>query len=336
MPEQQSANTLIGATLTNHATRIEMAVASLDGTIIARAHHRAAAPLMPDALVAQFMTLARDLLHAHGGTERRLAGVALALEGIWDTYTAKVVDLPPVMGWSDFPLEARLTAASGVPAQVASVPNAALLGEMIGGAGQGASSVAYINLDRAITAAFSLDGRIVHNPYVGAIGHFPLVAGGPRCACGGYGHLETIASAQALVRMMIGRLAEAPATEAAVMALTDGRAEALTAPQIWQLACGGDGVAHDLMATALDALAMALIFLLLSLDVTRIILDGALVLSGPTWLTALRERVALLAPPRRAEALAARLTPSALGASAALGGIVVLAGQPQEHTVIVP
>ena len=114
----------------------------------------------------------------------------------------------------------------------------------------------------------------------------------------------------------------------AVMALTGGRAEALTAPQIWQLACEGDTVATDLMAMSLDVLALTLIFLLLSGDVERIILGGALASCGPSWLAALQERVAQLAPPQRAATLAARLTIGALGPQAAMQGIVLVALQP--------
>ncbi|HKD76733.1 MAG TPA: ROK family protein, partial [Ktedonobacterales bacterium] len=152
-----------------------------------------------------------------------------------------------------------------------------------------------------------------------------VASGGVRCACGGYGHLTTVASAQSLVRMMIGRLVEAPAAEAAVMALTGGRAEALTAPQIWQLACEGDSVARDLMDLAVTALAIAVIFHFLALDVERVIIGGALAQCGDSWLAALREQVALSAPPTRADDLAGRVVLSELRPAAILRGTGALA-----------
>lgn len=315
---------VLGATLTNHATRVDVALATVEGAILARGHDVARSPLSAEDMLSRLGDLASALRHPNDGERYRLVGVALAIEGSLDVADGVVLDLPSVDGWGNVSLGAQLAATLGAPANIDTVTNATLMAEVLHGAGQGASSAAYIDLSRAITSAFLFDSRLLHRPHLGAIGHFPVADGGARCVCGGYGHLETVASAQSLVRSMIGLLVEAPETESAVMAITDGRAESLTAPQIWQLACDGDPIARMLMDHALDGLATAVNFLTLALDVECIILGGSLARAGESWLDALRERVGRLAPPRRATSFAERLKLASLGA-AALRGTVDLA-----------
>jgi len=110
------------------------------------------------------------------------------------------------------------------------------------------------------------------------------------------------------------------------MRLTNGHAEALTVPQIWQLACEGDPIAAVLMSEANIALASAMLAGLLLVDAERIILGGTLARCGESWLDAVRVRLAAIAPPTRASDLAARAVLGALGPGAALRGALSLAG----------
>src|SRR5205085_7226905 len=91
-----------------------------------------------------------------------------------------------------------------------------------------------------------LDGKIYHGAtcLAGEIGHMLVKENGPKCSCGGYGHLEAIASAQAISRTMIGLSVEYPETEEAIRRVTGGRAERITADQVFRLAAEGDKVAQ--------------------------------------------------------------------------------------------
>lgn len=336
MQDAMTARTaVLAATLTNHATELEAVLAAPTGEIILRRSQTVRLPLDPEAMLAHLAVLANDLLHPRDGVAYRLVGAAFALEAILDAEQGVVLDLPPVGGWGDFPLAARLTTTLGAPSHITSPPNAALLAEILFGAGRSVQTAAYIDLSRQINAALFLQQRLVHRPFVGALGHVPVVAEsvGERCACGGRGHLETVASAQALVRRMIGMLIEYPATEAAAMAITGGRVEAMTVQQIWQLACDGDPIAKAVMDDALNALAVTLVFLLVTLDVERVILGGTLARCGPDWLEALRERVMRRAPPRRAIAFATRLILAELGPAAVIRGTIALARQAVGQTL---
>lgn len=336
MPGERTARTaVLAATLTNHATEVEAVLAAPTGEIILRRSHSVRLPLGPNEMLTQITVLAGALCHPSAGVEYQIIGVVVALDAVLDAEHGVVLDLPPVAGWEDFPLVARLNSAFGAPTQITTFPNAALLAEILFGAGRGVQTAAYLDLSRQINAALFLQQRLVHRPFVGALGHVPVVADavGERCACGGRGHLATVASAQALVRRMIGALVEYPATEAAVMAITGGRAESLTVQQIWQLACDGDTVAQAVMDDALNALAVTLVFLFVTLDVERVILGGTLARCGPDWLEVLRERVMRRAPPRRAIEFATRLTLAELGPAAVIRGTIAMARQVAGQTL---
>ena len=317
---------VLAATLTNHATQVQAVLARSDGQVLRRTHEISPAPLAPADALACIARLLHQMLAAPASDAAQLVGATLALDATFDGKHTTVVALPQMPAWDGFALREALATTLGTPhIWIDTLTNAALVGEMVEGAGLGAQTAIFIDLSRAITAGLWWQGRLLHRPHLGALGHIPVPGAVARCACGGRGHLETVASAQALVRWMIGGLVEAPATEAAVMRLTDGRAEALTAPHIWQLACDGDELATGLMSAAIMALASVSLTLLLTLDVERVILGGALAQCGPSWLAAVRHQVAASAPPARADELAARVVLGQLGPQAVLRGSIAMA-----------
>jgi glucokinase len=317
---------IVGATLTYRATELVIALADPKRRNMPhRVSSRSPAPMSPGEVVERIATAAQ-------GTSEALTGIALAIEGAHIVENGRVTDLSPLPGWQSIWLRDMLSERlAGVPVQLVTIAQAALVAEMNEGAGKSHSWVAYFDTDRAITTAFwhnQLQSHLLQGWYVGDIGHMPIISGGIRCGCGGFGHLNTIATAQAISREMIGRLVEFPATEAAVMQLTGGRAEAITASQIWHLVCEGDTIASQIMDEAQNALAVAIAFLLVTLDVQTIIIGGPLAFCGETWLAALRDSIAKLSPPDRATNFAERVFLARRGMDASIEGALALALAP--------
>src|SRR6202022_3302511 len=145
---------------------------------------------------------------------------------------------------------------------------AAALAEVIFGVASGSDSVSraservafYVGLGRGIGGGLVVNGKIYHgmSSTAGEIGHIFVKESGPKCSCGGYGHLEPIASAQAISRAMIGLSVEYPETEAAIGRLTGGRAERITAEQVFRLAAEGDKIAQRVVDDVERYLGIAL------------------------------------------------------------------------------
>jgi glucokinase len=185
--------------------------------------------------------------------------------------------------------------------------------------------VLYVALGRTVSAAFLLDGRLYRGAHgrSGDLAHWLVRPDGPRCSCGARGHLQPIASAQSLVRTMIGRAVDHPASEAAMLRVSGGRAEAMTAPQVARLAAEGDPVAAGVIGEAVEALAAALANLVAALDPGVVVLGGPLA-AGDAFLGPLGERLAALCRPFGA---APPLLPGALEPDPALVGAVVGAAE---------
>src|SRR5439155_13717875 len=136
-----------------------------------------------------------------------------------------------------------------IPCIIDNNANAAALAEVRCGAGVGERVVLYVGLGRGIGGGLVVNDKIYHGKtcMAGEIGHLLVKPNGPKCSCGGYGHLEAIASAQAIARTMIGLSVEHPETEAAIRRLTGARAERITAEQVFRLATEGDPVAQGIV-----------------------------------------------------------------------------------------
>lgn len=234
-----------------------------------------------------------------------IGGIGVALWGELDaTRNGTIAGRLPI-GWDGFPLVERLATRWGAPVWLETAVAAAALAEARLGAGQGARSMLYVSLGRSVGAAMVSDGRVWHGALgrEGMLGHWLVYPDGltlsgkpaPRCACGALGHLDPIASAQSIVRHAIGRASATDESTAAMLRISVGRAEAMTAPQVVELAAQDDPAAASVIDDAVDALALALVNIGALLDPGVIVIGGPLALAGERFYAPLRQRVAALA-----------------------------------------
>jgi glucokinase len=187
--------------------------------------------------------------------------------------------------------------------------------------------VLYVGLGRGIGGALLVNGKIYHGTTctAGEIGHMVVKENGPKCSCGGYGHLEAVASAQAVVRTMLGLAIEYPETMEAIYRITDGRAERITSEQVFRLAAEGDTIASHLVNDVLKYLGNTLANIVLLVNPSMIILGGALAQAGELLIHPLHVRIQELCPPAASQSL--RVVQGSLGSEANLIGAVTLALQ---------
>jgi glucokinase len=214
-----------------------------------------------------------------------------------------------------------------VPCIIDNDANAAALAEVQRGAGVGERAVLYVGLGRGIGGGLVVNGSIYHGTTctAGEIGHMLVKENGPKCSCGGFGHLEAIASAQAIVRTMIGVSVEYPETEAAIRRVTGARAERITAEQVFRLAAEGDKIAQSVVHEVCTYLGIALANIVHLINPGMIILGGPVALAGELLITPLSTRIAQLCLPAATQSL--RVVQSSLGTEANLVGAVRLALQ---------
>jgi glucokinase len=320
---------VVGIEISGSGSRQSVALADLQGNIL----HRARRPLeyVPDTETV--LGLIDEMLEETLTTERlghgRVLRVGVAVGGLVDASSGIVRTLHHAHGWTDFPLQDYFERRLDRPCIIDTNANAAALAEVRYGVASGAEQrvVLYIGLGRGIGGGLVVNGEIYHgvSSTAGEIGHMLVKENGPKCSCGRFGHLEAIASAQAIARSMIGLSVEHPETEEAIRLVTGARAERITAEQVFRLAEAGDPVAQGVTEEVIAYLGIALANIVHIVNPGIIILGGQVAQAGDLLIQPLQERLHDLCLKEAIQSV--RVTQGALGSEANITGAVTLALQ---------
>lgn len=326
---------VVGIEISGSGSRQTVALANLDGHVL----HKIRRPLdyVPDT--QSVLKLIDEMVAEITGPERlqdgRILRVGVAVGGLVDARRGIVRRLHHAREWNNFPLQDYIAERLEAPCIIDNNANAAALaeveygalGERENGNRRGEQVALYVGLGRGIGGGLVVNGSIYHgfSSTAGEIGHMLVKEHGPKCSCGGFGHLEAIASAQAIVRRMIGLSIEYPETEEAMRQITGARAERITAQQVFQLAAAGDKVAQQVVDEVENYLGIALANIIHLVNPSVIILGGPVAQAGDLLISPLQARIQSLCLEEAREAV--RIVQGKLGAEANIVGAITLALQ---------
>ena len=318
---------VLGIEISGSGSRQSVALADLNGKIL----HRVRRPLeyVPDTgtVLRLLDDMLNEVMHPEQLHDGRILRAGVAVGGLVDTARGMVRTLHHAHGWDNFPLQDHFEQRLDVPCIIDNNANAAALAEVAYGAAVGERVALYVGLGRGIGGGLVVNGKIYHGMTctAGEIGHMLVKENGPKCSCGGYGHLEAIASAQAISRAMIGLSIEYPETEAAIGRVTEGRAERITAEQVFRLAAEGDKIAQRIVDDVQTSLGIALANIVHLINPGVIILGGQVAQAGALLIQPLQTRIHELCLPAASEDL--RIVQSSFGIEANTVGAITLALQ---------
>jgi glucokinase len=305
-------------------TLIRAAIVEPDGTRLARNERPTPADEGPGAVLAA----CRDAAHqarseAPAEIATAIAGIGLSSPGPVDPMRGVVLE-PPNLGpaFRDVPLAAELERSEGLPAFLDRDTNVAALGEMAFGAARGEEDFIYLTVSTGVGGAIMTRGELFHGPdgLAGELGHVPVGLDGPRCGCGGIGHVEAYAAGVSLAREARTLVAaEASPFLSERAGKIPGGAEELSAKDVAEGALAGDPACARLMDRARRALAAACVGYVNAFNPHRIVIGGAIaVAEGDRLLGPIRAAIASEA----FDVLARRVTvvPAALGGDVSLAG----------------
>jgi glucokinase len=201
--------------------------------------------------------------------------------------------------------------------------NAAAVGEHSFGAGRHARHVIYLTISTGIGGGIIIDGRLYRGASgaAGEFGHVVLVADGPRCSCGGSGHLEALASGTAIAREGAALVAQGRAPLLARIAA----GQEMTAEHVAEAAEQGDLDAGAVIATAGRYLGLGLASFVNLLNPEVIVIGGGAAKIGAPLLGPAEAVMRASAFPQPVRDVTVR--PSLLGDEAVVRGAIALAQQ---------
>ena len=228
-----------------------------------------------DTVLATIYAVAEALLKA---ADRPLLGIGIVTPGLIDTMTGTVLRAVS-FGWEDLPLGTLVRQRFQLPVYVANDSHSLALAEYMFGAPRGTPNLVVLKVGRGIGAGIVLDGHLFSGESYGAgeIGHLVVAEGGPRCNCGNFGCLETVASSAALLARARELARDQPGSPLARLA-----PEAITVETIAQAAADGDEGARALIIETGRYLGIAVASLVSILNVRRIVITGRVAPLGAT------------------------------------------------------
>lgn len=326
---------VVGVEISGSGSRQTVALANLEGKML----HKVRRPLdyVPDtgSVLKLIDEMLSEITSPEYVQDGRILRVGVAVGGLVDARQGIVRRLYHAREWNDFPLQDYMAERLEAPCIIDNNANAAALAEVaygvIGreenGHRKGELIALYVGLGRGIGGGLIVNGRIYHgiSSMACEIGHMLVKENGPKCSCGGFGHLEALASAQAIVRRMIGLSIEYPESEEAMRQITGGRAERITVEQIFRLADEGDRVARHVVEEVQTYLSIALANIIHLVNPSVIILGGQVAQVGDALIAPLRARIQEQCLKEASEAV--RIVQGKLGAEANIVGAITLALQ---------
>ncbi len=169
------------------------------------------------------------------------------------------------LDWQDLPLARLLESKFHIPVSVLNDSQATAIGEYIYGGKTGQEeNLIVVNVKHGIGAGVLINGRLFQGDGGGAgeIGHVVVQEGGETCRCGKRGCLETLASAEAVLRRL-----NMSSLDEAQSAYFSGK------PQ-----------ARSVVAQAGHYLGISLAHLVGALNIHKILLSGDMTVFGTLWL----------------------------------------------------
>lgn len=288
--------------------------------ITGRVLHEGSVPLRvntPEMTVMASAACVRNIMQKFSIKKERLLGVGISVPGIVDSKSRRVV-LAPNIGWEDADPAEMLKAKLGLPVYIENEAMASAICENWIGSCQTAGNFVCLNIKSGIGAGIFTGGRPYRgtNGSAGEVGHIVVDENGPRCGCGNYGCLETLASTSSIIEK-----ARRIVRQGVVSSLNEiENIDEITLEDIAKAAKAGDAAAMNVLEEATRYIGIALSNLINTLNPSMIVLGKDFTVYGDLVLGTLRSIIdakALRRPASNVEIVISKLgeRASTLGAA---------------------
>ncbi len=228
----------------------------------------------------------RILDHLLNVVDAPIFGIGIGAPGLIDPVDGVVITAVN-FNWKNLPLGRIIEEKYRLPVQIINDCQAAAIAEKTYiDSNRNVNNMIVINVRHGIGAGIIINGEIFHGDggSAGEIGHIVVVPdGGDLCRCGNYGCLETVASAQAMIRKADLIVKSQPQS----LLNVNGKKPSLSIIQ--SALTQGDKYATKLVLDSGYYLGMAISWLVGIFNIQKIILTGDMTSFGEPWLQQIKE-----------------------------------------------
>ncbi|TVO36364.1 ROK family protein [Vibrio algivorus] len=199
----------------------------------------------------------------------RMTSIAVTLPALVNFSEGVVIQMPH-FNIKDLALGPAIYAQTGVPVFIANDTCAWALAEMLFGHSQEVDNSLLVSNHQGVAAGVILNGRLAYsrNGNIGELGHIQIDPDGTVCECGKRGCLDTVASSQAVCRVVTEKVAQGEPT---ILSSTN-----ITMETICSAALEGDELAKQAIEKLGRDLGKGIAIMVNIFSPEKILLGGAL------------------------------------------------------------
>ncbi|MBM7551467.1 ROK family transcriptional regulator [Thalassobacillus pellis] len=271
-------------------TLLKSVLTDLNGTLVHQHEIPIPLPTSNQELLELMRDAVQNLLDTEEKEQDKIIGIGVGMHGVVDVQEG-VSLFAPNLQLRDVPIKSYLEEVFHIHVVVENDARAMALGELWFGHGNGANNIVTVNLGRGIGAGIIINGELFHgeNSIAGEIGHMTIDIRGPKCSCGNYGCLQTLASGPAISERAAKEIAIGK--QSLLQEMVDDNLEEIGGRLIHEAAKKGDQLSIDILSEAGMFLGIGLTNLIHTLNPTRIIIGGGVSQAGEFILDSIKTAI---------------------------------------------
>lgn len=210
-----------------------------------------------------------DILSEFSIETGKLLGIGISVPGMVDWEQCEVV-MAPNLGWEKVAVKDYMKRFQEIPIYLENEAMASAICENWVGSCQGINNFVCINIKSGIGAGIFTHGRLYRGASgsAGEVGHIVVDESGPKCGCGNYGCLETMASTSYIVEK-----ARKLIRQGSVSSLNDVEdADGIAIEDVIRAARSGDGTAINILNESARYLGIAISNIANTLNPSKVVL----------------------------------------------------------------
>ncbi len=186
---------------------VDIIIADLNADIIYSNSIENDSTMSGEEVLAKIISKVKQWLQGH--TDKKILGIGVGVHGLVKSQEGILV-YAPNLGWENLPIKNKLEQALKLPVFIDNDVRTMTLGESWFGLAREVSNFIFVYIGYGIGGSIVIDNQLYRGMAEGAgeIGHTTIEANGPKCSCGNYGCLQSLASEQAMLSSIKKRIAE--------------------------------------------------------------------------------------------------------------------------------
>jgi glucokinase-like ROK family protein len=271
------------------ATSLEVAVLSLDLQVLARHGEAIDVRAGPGSVLSRMRALMREQLARCRRRARDVLAIGVGVPGPVDFATGQLVEPPLMPHWDSYSIRDDLRAEYDAPVWVDNDVNLMALAELWR-CKRTLPNFLVIKVGTGIGCGVVCHGEVYRgaNGSAGDVGHICVDPAGPRCHCGNFGCVETMAGGPAIARAAIEA---AQAGQSPLLAERLAEAGTLTPEDVGHASRAGDAAANQIVQRAGMLIGRMVASIVNFFNPSHVYVGGGVTRIGPLFLAALRQCV---------------------------------------------